>query len=150
MGMTCTNLLIHLVFATRHRAPALTPAIEGRLHPYLTGLLQRQSVAVLAIGGIEDHVHLLVRLPPGKSLAAVVRHAKSTSSAWLNRTGLLDSTFAWQTGYGAFSVSASAAPTVLRYIRNQPIHHRRSSYRKELIALLVRHGIRYEDRYLLD
>jgi len=150
MGSTCTNLLIHLVFGTRLRAPVLTLQVRGRLEPYLTGMMQRQGVAVLAIGGIEDHLHLLIRLPSSKELAAVVRHVKGTTSAWLNRTGLLGSTFAWQTGYCAFSVSVSAVATVVAHIEDQPMHHRRHSYRDELVALLERHGIKYNARHLLE
>jgi len=105
---------------------------------------------LLAANGTADHVHLLMRLPPRLALADAVRVVKTNSSRWVHQSRALRRRFQWQAGYGAFSVSQSNVPEVVRYIRNQEQHHRRESFREELLAFLKRHGIEYDERYIWE
>ncbi len=107
-------------------------------------------VIQLEINAVEDHAHLLVRLPPTVAVADVIRAVKAGSSKWLNETRTSQSKFAWQDGYAAFSVSQSHLPRVAEYVRNQAEHHRRQSFREEVVAFLTRNAIAYDERYLPD
>lgn len=131
---------IHLTFGTKDRRACLKPPVQAKLHPYLAGIAREYGVEVCAIGGGEDHVHLLFALPPKISLAALVRALKANSSKWMNENGHL---FAWQQGYGAFSVSRSNLQAVSDYIRAQARHHARHSFEQEYFALLTKHGIEF-------
>ena len=102
---------------------------------------------VRAIGGIEDHIHMLIELPPTIAVAEAVRTIKSNSSKWVNELGR---SFAWQKGYGAFSVSASNIAAVERYIRNQEQHHRKMTFEDEFIGFLKKHGIEFDLKYVFD
>jgi len=150
MADTFTNLLVHVVFSTKHRAALLGEPLRERLYEYIGGILRKEGDALLEIGGMPDHVHLLVRLKADRSVAAMARDIKASSSKWVHQTFSECQSFAWQTGYGAFSVSESQVATVRRYIQGQAEHHTRLSFKDELVALLRRHGIGYEERYLLD
>jgi putative transposase len=151
MSTTFTHILLHLIFSTKHRAPTITADIQKPLYEYLGGILRNEDCALLAIGGMPDHVHLLVRLPAGCTLTTLMRVLKANSSRWVNeRSPNRGEPFYWQTGYGAFSVSQSQTATVRRYIERQEEHHARVSFREELIALLRRHKIDFDERYLLD
>jgi hypothetical protein len=97
-----------------------------------------------------DHLHLLVGLHPDQSIAELVRHVKSSSSAWLNTKGLLPGRFEWQRGYGAFSYARSQLDAVIQYIQRQPMHHARTSFREEYMSLLQRFGVEYDERYLFE
>ena len=103
------------------------------------------DIPVLAAGGMEDHIHLLLRIPPALALAKAVLAIKSNSSRWAGEEG---HKFAWQQGYGAFSVSSSIAPTVVRYIQNQEAHHKRMSFDAEFLALLKKHGMEFDPKYV--
>lgn len=149
MANSYTNLLYHLVFSTKNRHPWIIPEIRDPLYQYFGGLILRQRGTLLAAGGMPDHVHLVARLPPRHSLSSLMRFIKSDSSRWLKEQ-LEDGVFAWQTGYGAFSVSPSQMDGLLRYVANQERHHRDRSYQAELRALLSKNGIAYEERYLWD
>jgi putative transposase len=102
----------------------------------------------LAIGGTNDHVHVLMRLPQDASVADVVRVVKTNSSRWIHEKWPERAAFSWQTGYGAFSVSESSAEAVIKYIFEQPIHHRRRSFQEEFVAFLKKNGIEYDERYV--
>ena len=103
-------------------------------------------MTISEIGGVEDHVHLLFHLPPSLALARAVTLFKSNSSKWMNESG---SKFAWQEGYGAFSVSASNLAAVVKYIQDQECHHRKISFEDEYLALLKKHGVEFDPRYVL-
>lgn len=147
MTQTYDALWYHIVFATKDRDPALGATIIADLHAYLGGIARETGIHSRAIGGVEDHVHLLIGLPPDLAVADAVRVLKTDSSKWLNghRNGLR---FAWQNGYSAFTVSVSQLDTVERYIATQAEHHRTMGFGGELKRLLDRHGVAYKPEYL--
>jgi REP element-mobilizing transposase RayT len=150
MGTTFANLLYHIVFSTKHRAPLIREDLRADLYGYMGGILRGEGGILLEIGGMPDHVHLLAKLRTDVAVARVVQKVKGKSSKWRNEQPSASERFEWQEGYGAFSVSESLSGKVRRYIRNQEEHHRAISFEDELIALLKRHRIPYDERYLLD
>jgi putative transposase len=148
MSGTYTNLLYHIVFSTKERRQLITPAIEDELYSYIGGIIRNQKGVQLEINGITDHVHILAKLKPTPSLSDVVRDIKANSSKWLNEEKSKLHKFAWQDGFAAFSVSESQAPRVQAYIRNQKGRHKRMSFKEELVALLEKNRVEYEERYL--
>jgi putative transposase len=150
MAHSFTHLLSHIVFSTKNHAPYLDRELKDRLFPYMSGIIHELDGSVSAIAGTENHVHLLFRLPAAEPLADAMRLLKTNSSRWVHETWATRRSFAWQTGYGAFSVSQSVADEIVRYIQNQEEHHRSMTFQEELIALLERHGIEYDERYMWE
>jgi len=148
MAHTYTSLLIHVIFSTSGRTPLLTDAIRLDVHAYLGGILRELDAIPIAIGGTADHVHLLTRLPANLDLADCLRIAKTNSSRWVKERWPQQRKFAWQGGYGAFSVSESRRAAVIRYIRDQAQHHRRISFQDEFLALLKNHRVEFDERYV--
>lgn len=148
MSQTFTQLFYHIVFSTKHREPLIAPAWRPDLHAYIGGIVRNRKGELLAAGGVPDHIHLLARLPATLTLADVVRDIKCVSSLWRHDLG--DHAFAWQGGYGAFTVSKSAVGAVTHYIDTQEEHHRRQTFQQEFVELLNRHGVEYDERYLWD
>jgi putative transposase len=136
-----THLLYHVVFATKGRRPDLDAAVRPGLFAYLGGLVRAERGLALAVNGMADHIHLLARLRQDRALADVLRAVKAHSSRWLRANAPAGAAFAWQTGYGAFTVSLSQAPTVRAYIRNQEAHHQKISFEEEYARLLRAHGL---------
>jgi len=145
MPSTHTCLLYHLIFATKHREPYLSKDLRPDLHAYLGGTVKGLDAIPYGIGGVADHVHLLVSLKPTACLSDFVRELKKSSSTWL-RAKL--PAFQWQEGYAAFTVSASARAAVLTYIANQEAHHHVKSFREELTDFLEKSGVAYDPAYL--
>lgn len=133
----------HFVFSTSNRDPVL-PADTSKLFEYIGGILRAERCALLAAGGMPDHLHLLVRLSAQSSFAQLMSVVKARAASWLKEHGHGLDQFAWQAGYGAFSVSKSAVDEVSRYISRQAEHHRTVSFKEEFIALLDRHGVEYD------
>ena len=133
--------LVHVVFSTAERRPLIRDEIRERLHEYLVGIARENEIQVLAVGGTADHVHLLISLPRAISIAKCVQLLKSGSSKWIHETFLGSKTFAWQEGYGAFSVGVSQRAATIKYILSQAEHHRRNSFDEELKKFLSAHGI---------
>jgi len=150
MAHTFTKLLYHAVFSTKGRSPTIDAELKPRLHAYLGGIVGELGGKAILVGGTADHVHLLASLSAKTAPADVLRIVKTNSSRWVHEEWRRRGGFAWQTGYAAFTVSQSAADAVKRYIAGQEEHHRRMSFDEELLALLNRHGIDYDERYLLD
>jgi len=148
MAHTFTDLLTHAVFSTFGRAPFLSEAMRPDVHAYIGGILRELHAVPIAIGGTADHVHLLARLPAEMAVADCLRVVKANSSRWLKEKWPQRRSFAWQRGYGAFSVSESKKGVVTRYIQNQAEHHRRISFQEEFLELLKNHGIAFEEQYL--
>jgi putative transposase len=136
---------LHVVFSTKERKKIIEPAMQPRLWAYMAGTARNHEFLVLANGGMEDHAHLLIQLPPVLALAKAVSLLKSNSSTWMKDHGL---NFSWQEGYGAFSVSASNLEAVKRYIANQEKHHRKITFEDEFITLLKKHGIDYDPKFV--
>lgn len=147
---THSCLLYHFIFSTKERRPLIDSGMKPRLYDYIGGVVRRKEGTLLAIGGVADHVHLLVRWRTDETIADLVRDVKAGSSGWVHDTWPEHRLFAWQSGYGAFTVSRSQQKRVEAYIANQERHHARSGYDKELIGLLEAHGIEYDPRYVLD
>lgn len=147
MPSTFVSLNYHVVFSTKGRIPQIAASWETRLHEYLGGTIKGLGGVSLQVGGIEDHVHLLFGLKPTHCLSDLMRELKRTSSIWVH-TEIGEKRFAWQEGYAVFTVSPSTCPSVRAYIQNQREHHRRATFREELVDLLRRSGIEYDERYL--
>ncbi|MEK6300322.1 MAG: IS200/IS605 family transposase [Acidobacteriota bacterium] len=150
MGHSHTNLLYHIVFSTKERQPWLDTEISTRLYPYVGGAIRSEGGVGISINGCPDHIHILAKLKQDKAVSDVLRAIKANSSGWIHRTFYSLRGFAWQSGYGAFSVSQSQVDKVEHYIANQQVHHQRVSFKEEFIALLDAHGIEYDEEYLWD
>jgi putative transposase len=149
MPHSYTNLLYDLVFSTKDRRPLIDEFLRSRLYEYLGGTIRGLGGVALEIGGIADHMHLLVKLRQDHAVSAILRDLKANSSGWINQHELIGTrNFAWQTGYGAFTVSESQVEKVKQYIRNQETHHQKSTFREEFVALLQAHGIEYDLEHL--
>jgi putative transposase len=150
MASTLTNLLFHIIFSTKDRRRFIHPGLRDDLHHYIGGIIRKQSAKALAIGGTVDHVHILARLSPAVAMSHFVKNVKGGASTWVNARDEVDFHFSWQKGYGAFSVSQSNASTVARYIAQQEEHHRTRTFKEELVALLEKHDVDHDERYLWD
>jgi REP element-mobilizing transposase RayT len=149
MPSTYTSLQYHIVFGTKYRRPTITADIRDELYRYIAGIIANKDGQALEIGGVEDHIHLLTSCSPRIALADFIRDVKANSSKWLREERGRE-LFQWQTGYSAFTVSGSQVKIVRRYVRNQVEHHRKQSFEEEYRTLLLRHGIKFDERYLFD
>jgi putative transposase len=143
MSHTHAAVLVHCVFSTKNRA-SLIPDCEA-LWRYLAVLAKDDKITLLAVGGTKNHVHLLMGLPPILPLAKVMKELKGSSSRWLHEHG---HRFAWQEGYGAFSVKPAQRETVIHYIDAQAEHHRKWSFEQEFLTLLKKSGAEYDPRFV--
>jgi REP element-mobilizing transposase RayT len=141
---------IHLVFSTKLRRRCIDADIQPQLHAYQAGILQHIQSPALQIGGIDDHVHILFQLSKNLALAKAVEEVKRSSSKWIKDQHSRYQDFAWQHGYAAFSVSNSNLQQVADYIRHQAEHHRQFDFQKELLLILQKHQVEYDERYLWD
>jgi REP element-mobilizing transposase RayT len=150
MANTYTSAHIHYVFSTKNRLPYIVGDLKPRLWAFMGGIARDNGMKALGIGGVADHVHLLVSLPSNLSIAKAIQLIKGGSSSWVHTTFPEAKDFAWQTGYGAFSVSVSRLADTLAYIENQEEHHRTKSFQEEYLAFLNKHGVAYDEKYVLD
>jgi putative transposase len=137
--------MVHVVFSTKDRRKIIPPEFQRRLWAYVSAICQRQNIFVHAVGGTENHIHFLLQVPATLALAKAVLLIKSNSSRWATQSG---QKLTWQEGYGAFSVSASVMPTVVKYIENQKEHHPRMSFDEELLSLLKKHGVKFDSEFV--
>ena len=150
MPQSFSCLHTHIVFSTKHRQRFLTPDLTERLYPYLGGLARNRKCSLVRIGGVEDHIHLLVQLARDVAVSEFVGAIKSVSSGWIHDEFPDQQTFAWQQGHAAFAVSLSGVEFVTDYIAQQAEHHRKKSFQEELLEYLPVHGIESDDRYMWD
>jgi len=149
MANTYSQLYVHLVWSTKERKDLINVEIQDRLYKYMGGIINGENAVLLAIGGIANHVHLLIDLPLTVSIPSLVKQLKASSSRWIHEYFKNGKAFSWQVGYGAFSVSKSLVPVVEQYISKQEEHHKRTTFEEEYYALLRCHGIQFEEKYVL-
>lgn len=150
MPQSFAAIQLHVVFSTKNRDPCITPDLAPKLYGYIHGIITGSKNMLLAAGGVEDHLHLLVSLGRETTVSELVRLVKCNSSKWVHETFPGHREFAWQNGYGAFSVSRSHRGLVTKYIHMQAEHHKAVSYQDEFRELLRRHGLEWDERYLWD
>ena len=148
MSQSLTRLIVHAIFSTKNREPILPAEIRSDLYAYMGGILTSLGCVPLAINGTNDHVHLLFIQSKNITLAKVFEEVKGTTSQWIKTKSVDLQTFTWQGGYGAFSVSESQRQKVSDYIANQEEHHRKLTFKEELLALFRKHNIEYDEKYL--
>jgi REP element-mobilizing transposase RayT len=150
MAQSLSDIYIHLTFSTYLRRLHLDMESRNNVFAYINGIMKNLHAAVLQIGGVEDHIHILFRLPKDIALMDIIRNVKGSSSKMLRSGGLKHRTFAWQAGYCAISVSPRAVDVVTRYIANQEKHHLTESYKEELLRMLREANMDFDERYLWD
>ena len=148
MANTYTSLHYHVIFSTKNRLPWIKPNLESRIWSYIGGIARKRKMTALQIGGCDDHLHALVQAPPIYSPSEIAQYLKGESSKWIHEEFPAMRDFIWQDGYGAFTVSKSDLPDVIRYIQNQREHHRKKTFQEEYLEFLNKYGIEYDERYL--
>ncbi|MEO6589388.1 MAG: IS200/IS605 family transposase [Pyrinomonadaceae bacterium] len=142
--------LMHCVFSTKERRPFITPQIQPRLFQYIGGIARENKVKLLAAGGVDDHVHLLVSMPSIISISKAMQLIKGGSSKWIHETFSEHRLFQWQEGYGAFSIGISDVERTIQYINHQAEHHGKMDFKTEFLAFLKKHEIEYDEKYIFD
>ena len=150
VSQSLSSVLIHIIFSTKMRLPLIQPEIMPDLYSYMAGIAKEQDSFVHEIGGVEDHVHLLVSLPRTLPLSKLVEEIKKGSSKWIKTKGNLYSNFAWQNGYGAFSIGRSTFDSLRKYIQNQKKHHQKVSFQDEYRSILNKYAIEFNEKYVWD
>jgi REP element-mobilizing transposase RayT len=148
VSQTLVSLLVHIVFSTKNRADLITPDVEPDLFAYLSGILNHHESRCLSVGGTANHLHLLVSLSKNFAVSHVVGELKKSSSKWVKTKGATFRNFGWQDGYGAFSIGESNMEALKRYIARQKEHHRGRTYESEMLSLLKKYGVKYDEEYL--
>jgi len=148
MANSFSCLDFHLIFSTKNRYPWISPKIESRVWEYLGGIATGNRMHPHKIGGVEDHLHMALGLPPTLELSNAVQLLKGSSSKWIHETFPAMKDFRWQDGYGAFTVSRSNLPQVIDYIAGQREHHRVRSFQEEFREMLAKHGVPFDERYI--
>jgi putative transposase len=143
-------LLTHVIFSTRDRTPFISPESASDLYAYLATVVRNTGCECFRVGGVADHVHLAIRLARTTSIAKVVEESKASSSKWIKTQAGIPADFAWQKGYGAFSVGPKDLDALCDYIDSQEEHHRSRTFKDEYLSFLDRYGIDYDERYVWD
>ena len=146
--MSYVSSYYHCVFSTKGRQLLIPSSLQNRLWPFLGGIARQNQMKALQIGGMPDHVHILLSLPSTLSIAKALQLIKGGSSKWVHDTFPEHRLFGWQVKYGAFAVSVSQLDRTIEYIKNQQDHHRKVSFQEEFLALLTKHRIAYDPRYI--
>ena len=149
MPSTLTCIRIHFVFSTMNRKKSIDAEIRPRLWAYMGGVARENKMVAYAIGGSDDHAHVLLSLPPSISPAKAIQLIKGASSKWINDTFHWDEKFSWQQGYGAFSLSPSRMKKTIEYIQNQEEHHKKVVFSAEYLEFLRRHAVEYDEKFVL-
>jgi REP element-mobilizing transposase RayT len=150
MPQSLANVLVHVIFSTKDRTSCLGPALRPALHAYLATVARNASCDALRVGGVGDHVHLAVRLARTVTIAKLVEELKTASSKWLKTETPALLNFAWQRGYGAFSLGPGDLDALIAYIDGQEEHHRAKSFQEEYRDYLVRYRVAFDERYVWD
>ncbi|MES2504829.1 MAG: IS200/IS605 family transposase [Myxococcota bacterium] len=150
MSQSLASVKLHIIFSTKERTPWLSPEIRHECHRYLATVAKNNNSHVYEVGGVSDHVHILLTLPRTLTLSKLVEILKTATSKWIKKRDQSLTHFAWQTGYGVFSVSQSQLPKVQRYIKEQELHHQKASFKDELVQFLKNSNVKFNEEYLLD
>ena len=150
MPQSLVNQILHIVFSTKARTKLITPDLADRLYPYLGGIARKHNCRLLAVGGMPDHVHLLLSIAATLQLSKVVQLLKGNSSKWIRETFPEHHRFEWQRGYGAFSIGVGDFDRTVQYIHNQPRHHQNRSFEDEYLAFVTKNSVPFDERYVFD
>jgi putative transposase len=148
MSQSLSQLYTHIVFHTKHNQDLIKADVENELYAYLGGILKSNKCVPIIINGIENHLHILCILSKNIALADLLEQLKRNSSRWIKTKGAHYANFAWQGGYGAFSVSQGKVDVVKRYVENQKEHHKTETLKDEYIRFLKEYGIDYKEEHL--
>jgi putative transposase len=150
MANTYTQMYIQIVFAVKRRQNLIQKNWKDELHKYICGIINGKEQKVYAIGGVSDHIHILVSIKPNIAISDLVRDIKANSSKWINENEFVRGKFQWQEGFGAFSYAQSQLDNVIAYINNQEQHHQKKTFKDEYLTLLQKFDIEYDEKYLFD
>lgn len=150
MGQSLTYLLVHIIFSTKDRRPFINDSVAPRLHAYLATLVRNLDCACYRVGGVEDHVHLAVRMKSSIDVAEIVEQIKVNSSKWIKPLDPSLKAFSWQRGYGAFSVSPQYRPALIAYIEDQKNHHKTQTFQDEFRTFLGLYEMEYKEQYVWE
>ena len=150
MAHSYISCYIHYVFSTKGRMKVISPVLEEKLWPYMCGIARNNKMKALAVGGTEDHIHILISLPSTVSIAKAIQKIKGVSSKWVHETFPDSHDFNWQQGYGAFSVGMRHIDKTVAYINNQKEHHHRKTFKEKFIAFLNVSGMEYDEKYIWE
>lgn len=148
MPNTYTQIHIQTVFCVRDRNCLITSAFKNDLFKYMTGIIHNNGHKLLVINGMPDHVHILFGMRPAQSLSDLMQDIKGDSSKWINKKGFIEQRFSWQEGYGAFSYSKSQINSVMDYIKNQEINHRKKTFTEEYLEFLEKFEVPFDERFI--
>jgi putative transposase len=150
MANTYTQMYIQIVFAVKRRQNLIQKKWKDELHKYICGIVNGKGQKVYAIGGVEDHIHILVSIKPNIAISDLVRDIKANSSKWINENEFVRGKFQWQEGFGAFSYAQSQLDTVIAYINNQEKHHEKRTFKDEYMEQLQKFEIEFDENYLFE
>jgi putative transposase len=150
MASTHHNLNVHAIWSTKGRVPWITQDVEQRIWEYIGGIARQKRVTPICVGGCDDHIHVLLRLPANLDTSKAIQLIKGSSSKWIHEVFPHLRAFRWQDGFGAFSVSQSGIPAVFKYIKNQRAHHHKKTFQEEYVEFLVKNEIDFDEDHLWD
>ena len=150
MANTYSQIYIQIVFAVAGRENLIKAAWRDELYKYITGIVRNHGQKLIVIGGVENHVHILLGIKPNIALSDLVREIKANSSRFINERKFIRGKFSWQEGFGAFSYSHSHLGNIIRYVENQEIHHRKTNFKEEYLTFLQKYEIDFDEKYLFD
>lgn len=150
MANTYSQIYLHIVFSVKGRQNLIQNSWKEELHKYICGIINGKKQKVYAIGGMADHIHILISIKPDTAVSDLVRDIKANSSKWINEKHIVTGKFQWQEGFGAFSYAQSNLDTVIAYINNQEKHHEKKTFKEEYLELLQRFEIEYDEKYLFE
>lgn len=148
MPNTYTQLFIHYVFAVQNRMSLINELWRADLYKYINGIIEQQGHKLYIINGIPDHIHLLISMNPKQAPSDLMYHIKRSSSLWINQNKLVKGKFAWQEGFGAFTLGKSQLPQKIEYIKNQKEHHKKCTFIEEYLEFLKEYEIEFDERYI--
>jgi putative transposase len=150
MPQSLSKVILHVVFSTKNREKTIPSHLRPKLHAYLAGICRAKGSQAYRVGGPEDHIHIACTLPRTLTMAKLLEEIKKSSSIWMKQQEQGIAYFSWQAGYGIFSLGQSQLPALLQYIDNQEEHHRTRTFKEELLELLEKYGVEYDEKYLWD